>query len=720
MSNSPQLAAASLHVTADNLPDLTACDLEPIHIPGSIQPHGHMLILDRRSHVVVGAAGSDSRFKSDVLGRPYRDVLHGALPPLPAAEATGAPQVLGKVAILGQPFEVLAYVSDDYLVLEFLPEDAQEPVDARFLGRMHTLDEMLERSSSLEDLFRNAADAFRQLTGHARVMIYRFIDSDAGSVVGESRAGDAASFMNHHFPASDIPVQARALYVRNRVRVINDVDAPAEAIVGTVDDIQAVDLSDSILRSVSPVHLRYLRNMGVRASASMSIVRDGMLWGLVACHHPDPLNLSMATRLACRSLADSLSRQIRLREETLLYRERIRLRSHEDAIMSLLGADEGLDRFFSNSAEALAELVGATGFAALQGQDLFTFGSCPSAEVIRMIAKHAREATSTRPLVTSQLARDLPEAAAHQDVASGLLSVTMSTEVPTILMWFRAEQLQVVTWAGNPHKNVPVTPGAVLEPRASFEAWTDEVRGRSRPWTTAEVEAAGRLVRLLLEARNSLRIRRLNAELSVVIRENESLIRQKDFLLKEVNHRVQNSLSLVASFLRMQARGAEPATRAQLDEAQGRLSAVSLVHRRLYQDDRAEVVDLSIYLDDLIRDMKASVDPKWAPLIQTGFAPILVPADKAVTLGLLTNELVANAIKYAYEGQAGPISVALTIWRDNLRLEVSDRGIGSDGVIKGTGFGMRMVSALVEQLGGGLETAENLPGMRFVVVAPSR
>ena len=699
--------------------ELTACDREPIHIPGSIQSYGHLLILDR-DLLVKGVASSEPGLAEIAPDTPLKAILGGKFADLPLGDmefGTGA-QAIQSLQAFEKHWDVLAYLSGPYVMLELVPASDSGQLDAKFLSRMQTLDSMLERSASLADLYRNAAEAFRQLTGHARVLVYRFIEGDAGVVVGESRAANSDSFMNHHFPASDIPVQARALYVRNRIRVIADAQSPVQPITGEDPGIATVDLSDSMLRSVSPIHLRYLGNMGVRSSASMSIVQDGMLWGLIACHDPEPRNLSVVTRLACVSLAENLSRQIRLREETLLYRERIRLRSAEDAIMAKLGPEEDLPVFFANAAPVLADLVGATGFAAIQGTEVFTHGECPPPQDLRAIADKLRETAAARPYATSRLGVDQPGLTIRQDIASGVLAATMSTEIPTVLIWLRAEELQMLTWAGNPHKDVTLKPGAELEPRVSFEAWSEQVRGRSRTWSAGEIEAAGRLVRLLLEARSSLRIRRLNAELSLVIRENESLLRQKDFLLKEVNHRVQNSLSLVGSFLRLQARGAQPDVRAQLEEAQGRLTAVSLVHRRLYQDDRAEIVDLSIYLDDLLRDMRSSLDARWRTLIEGEFAPILVSADAAVTIGLLANEIVANAIKYAYLGEPGPISITLATWRDGFRLQVTDRGVGSDGTVQGTGFGTRMIEALASQLGGTISVEENNPGLRVSVFGP--
>lgn len=321
-------------------------------------------------------------------------------------------------------------------------------------------------------------------------------------------------------------------------------------------------------------------------------------------------------------------------------------------------------------------------------------------------------------MVTSHLSREMPDAAGFTDLASGLLAVTMSTEVPTILMWFRAEQLQTVKWAGNPHKDVPTEPGSMLKPRSSFEAWSESVSGRSREWTHAETESAVRIVRLMLEARNNQRIRELNRELTSTLRENEILLQQKDYLLKEVNHRVQNSLSLVAGFLRMQRRTADPMVHDQLRQAENRLTAVGLVHRRLYQDDSVRVIDLSRYLGDLIAELMSAMDGEWLKRLGSDLAPVLISVDRAVSVGLIVNELITNASKYAYGGSPGPLNIRLEQHRDTLRLVLADTGRGDSGEIEGTGFGTRMLRALVQGLDGTLAMEDNKPGLKVTITAP--
>ncbi|WP_248307154.1 MULTISPECIES: histidine kinase dimerization/phosphoacceptor domain -containing protein [unclassified Devosia] len=695
--------------------DLTNCDLEPIHIPGSIQPYGTMLIADADSGIVEGFAGPDG--SAPILGLPLAELTGLNVQALVGKIPASGLLVLGRLQFGGRARDGVAYRSGGHLVVELTDPDENADLDAQFLAQLETLGATLERSTTLADLSNRAAGIFQRLTGYSRVMVYRFIDDEAGVVLGESISDRSSSFMNHHFPATDIPRQARALYVRNKVRVIADVQYEPAPIVSASRDLTSIDLSDSTLRSVSPIHIQYLKNMEVGASASMSIVVDGVLWGLIACHHHQPRELSLTTRLACQAMATSLARQVKARDEGELYRERIALRAQEDAILARLGTDSSLVEFFARSGEELAALLQADGFAAVQGGELFRACNCPDPADVRQLAEHVRHPGSLKPVASRELSKDYPAAAAFQESASGLLAVTMSTEVPTILMWFRAEQLQTVKWAGNPHKDVPHEPGAVLKPRASFEAWSESVRGRSRPWTLAQTESASRVVRLMTEARNNSRIKQLNRELTTTLNENESLIRQKDFLLREVNHRVQNSLALVGAFLRMQGRNAGEEVRAHLAQAESRLSAVGLAHRRLYQDDSVEIIDLSRYLTELVDELLKSMDERWRRQVTLDLVPMLISTDRAVSVGLIVNELVTNVTKYAYGGEPGPLLISLQQHRDMLRLIVADSGRGYSGVTEGTGFGSRMLASLVQRLGGSMEIADNSPGARVIVAA---
>ena len=697
---------------------LDACAREPIHKPGSIQPHGMLLVANARDLTIIGGAGElDECLQPAWLGRSLRDLLaqdvSAKLAALPDSVSVTLDQVRGPAEL----FDAVAHRVQAKLIVELERAPSHPLSAAQMLSSLEVANRIFERADNLRELCKRAATAFRRLTGFDRVMVYQFLDDDAGVVLAEDRDPASSSFLNHHFPASDVPRQARALYVRNRVRVIPDVNyipAPLRSASGELADL---DMSDVALRSVSPIHIQYLKNMAVAASASVSIIRDGVLWGLIACHNASPKRLSYDIRLACEALAGGLARQIRTVSEAEIHRERTRLRSLEDTVAARLGTEASFGGFFGGAGRQLCEMLQADGFAAVQGEDLHTAGRCPDDTDVRDLANWVQDKTIGQPFSTHELSACFPAAAAYQNRTSGLLATAVLTEQPTILLWFRAERIEIVNWAGNPHKSAPADPETPLSPRASFEAWSDTVRGRSQPWKLLETESASRLIRILLEARQNRRIRDLNRELTATVADNERLLLQKDYLLKEVSHRTLNSLQLVSSFLSMQADAVgDRVLSGHLNEAQRRVMAVALVHRRLYSDERIEKVDLSRYLSDLCVEICESMDPAWREQVSLLLVPIIVSADKAVQIGLILTELVINANKYAYGGGPGPISIVLEQHRNRFRLIVADSGSGRAGTREG--FGSRMLSAMVKSLAGELEEGSNDPGLRLIVTAP--
>ncbi|WP_294327842.1 histidine kinase dimerization/phosphoacceptor domain -containing protein [uncultured Sphingomonas sp.] len=694
--------------------DLTICDREPIHIPGAIQPHGMLLIVDPAEGVIVGGAGDvASLLGADWLGGTILDLIGEAGLAILRSTVAG-PVVLGTT---GQTtLSVIASREGRFWLIELEPTAPGEPGTDDALTWIEQGGEEFSRAVDLDDLTARAASIFARLTGFDRVMIYRFLDDDSGKVVAERHAPDIHGFLNHHFPASDIPRQARALYIRNRVRVIPNASYTPAPIIGLDPTLSAVDLSNVGVRAVSPIHVQYLRNMAVAASASVSIIKDGMLWGLVACHHRSPRNLSYLQRKTCELIAASLAQQIGAKEEAAEYRERLRLRTAEDALAQRFAQEYDPDQLSALIGSDLQRLLRADGFVLQRGPMRYSSGHVPPPEAISDILQWVR-AQGNILLHTAALEHRLPAAHAYRDMASGLLAITLSADEPVVLLWFRAETLQTIQWAGNPHKAVEQEPDRPLTPRASFAAWSEEIRGRALPWSPAEIEAAHRLSRLLFDARQRRRISELNRELTRAVTDKDALLAQQETLIKEVNHRVQNSLQLVVAFLAMQANAENDETLTRhLGEAQRRLSAVALVHRRLYSEDTVTVIDLGRYIEDLLAEMQSSMGDEWTGRLTMDLAPLLISADAAVQVGLVLVELVINAQKYAYGGKPGPIAITLEKVRNRFRLTVADRGQGRTG--NRTGFGTRMLGAMVKRLDGTIEESDNAPGLRFTVSAP--
>ena len=373
----------------------------------------------------------------------------------------------------------------------------------------------------------------------------------------------------------------------------------------------------------------------------------------------------------------------------------------------------------SNHMDEIRRMMDGDGVAILRGKDVISCGACPEHGDIRHLGAWLIS-RSMEPIFSTERLCDLYPAGSHfARAGSGVLSMTLSTDQPWLIIWFRTEQIEIVNWAGNPHKDLPYDQLQPLNPRASFDSWSETVSGRSRCWTLPEFDAAARLRAALLEIQQTWRTRELNYQLTGLLQDKDRLLQQKEFLAGEINHRVQNSLQLVSSFLSIQGRSSgNVEVQDALSEARRRLTAVALVHRRLYRGDQVDLVDAACYIEELCADTVAFMGQDWARHLTLDLAPALLPTDRAVALGLLLTELLINANKHAYGGAAGPLHVELSENRTHLRLSVADRGAGSGAAGPQAGFGSRMMAGLATQLGGVITRGDNSPGMLVGVVIP--
>ena len=473
---------------------LRRCETEPIHTPGAIQAHGALLRTDADDVVRVVSAdltllGTEA---AAALGRPLSEVLGSelseALERIPAGEAFSAPGPTGAV------LDVLTHpAGDGGLLVEIEPPSS---IDVHQRAGLATMLRQLQAATSVQELLDRIVEHTRALTGFDRVMAYRFDEEWNGTVVAEDAADGLGSFLGLRYPSTDIPTQARALYLRNRVRLIPDV---AQGTVELRCDGAApheVDLSDSTLRAVSPVHLEYLRNMGVRASGSAALVVDGQLWGLVACHHYDgPRRPSQRLRLLLDVLCGTASALLGGLGTTERALEQLSIATRLDGLSAPLFDEQLADPLDALDAAAVLDLLGADGLVVTsQGRSAVAAGHHPDDHaVLELIDRLPADSSE---LVTERLDEEHPDLLdrAEGDDTTGLLAVRWSGPSDWLLV-FRREQIRSVRWGGDPgHKEVVVEPeGARLGPRSSFEEYVETVRGTSAPWTGAHRFAAGEL-----------------------------------------------------------------------------------------------------------------------------------------------------------------------------------------------------------------------------------
>ena len=485
--------------------DLTSCDREPIHIPGSIQPHGFLLAFDLATLLVREASANSAtyldRLMPAIFGRTPVELfgpLHGArlFDELTSAVRGGmqasTPQMLSSLSLRSSDgssrhFEVIAHCVGERLIVEF--EHSRERVDMEALNsQLYNFVNANRGHRSAEDVIQAAVKELRALTRCDRVVLYQFDEEGHGLVLAEDRSLQFASYLGLRFPASDIPKQARRMYELNRVRIIPDVDyEPSPLLAADGGDSPKppleLDLSSSLLRSVSPVHRAYMRNMGTVCSMSVSILVDGKLWGLVSCHHHEPRYVPLRLRSACDFVMQVVGSQIESQQSSQHLARLVHSRAVQGRLLSAMaGCENYIDGLLANSA-LLMELVGADGVAIVAGGSVHLFGTTPSEEQVAGLAEWLGTAAADELLVTDQLSREYAAAAACTATGSGLIAAPLSRMAGTQVLWFRREMVATVRWAGDPHKPAlpreiaPLAPGVTVSPRHSFDEWSQIVRG---------------------------------------------------------------------------------------------------------------------------------------------------------------------------------------------------------------------------------------------------
>ena len=704
--------------------DASLCELEPIHLPGAVQPHAAMIAFDLTGLKVVACsdnlADATGRGPKEVLGLTLADLLPAALADdLAAALASGALAVpnrpwqrSARLGPEGRPFALTAHRNDGRLVLELemLPDD---PADfgAATPNQAQAAVRELRAADSLNDAANACADYVRAMTGFERVLVYRFDADWNGEAVGESRNDSYPSLLGLRFPASDIPAQARALYVRAPARFVVDRDAvPAAVLAQPGAANQSVDLSFAYSRALSPVHLEYQRNLGVNGSMSVSIVVDGVLWGLVIGHHRRPHYVTPDTRALVGLVADALALRVHELATTLAWREQQAALQHQNALLrQLAGTDDFVNTLTApaTGVSTLLDLFDATGAAVVDGERVATLGASPPPAVVRALSDWLRDdlPSGQRVFATADLSEHWPDAAAMAATASGLLAAFVDSDRRDLLLWFRPEVAGTIAWGGDPNKPVLADSATrTVLPRRSFERWVEERRGQAVPWAPWQIDAAGAFAEAVEGV--VLRQGRTIAELSAKQRDLTAALEQKDLLAREIDHRVKNSLQIVAGVLSMQARRMrEPEAKAAFQDTYARVMSVARVHDSLQQASDAETVDLGETLRQLCGDLSAGLAEAQHPLSVAVEPGLMVPSRTAVALALIATELITNARKYAYApGEAGPINVEVRA-RDDGRPELmicdEGQGLPADWETRPRtqgGLGMRVIRAMLQQI----------------------
>jgi light-regulated signal transduction histidine kinase (bacteriophytochrome) len=727
---------------------LKECAREPIHIPGSIQPYGMLFVLEGDDHHVIQVSSNiqtwlpqftvgDVLYKplSDIIGKEQAEQIRHIV-----VERSLMPIQSTIIKIDDIWFDAVAHRVDEQIIVELeIVDDKKSLVRDFFYDELRDFAVGLRTAVTLPELFDFVTTKIRDITGFDRVKLYRFDENWNGEVVGESKAEYMPSYRGLHFPASDIPEQARKLYMTNYIRQIADVSYAPVPIVPPLhpDSDKPLDMSLSVLRSVSPVHVQYLANMGIHASMSVSIIQDGKLWGLVACHHNVGYHVPYRVRMVSEIMGHIFSAQLSslegLRDKEAQQKRNLIV----ERLSAGLKADFNLEELL-NGRQALAlSALDANGMAVMTRKRMLLFGETPNEATVKALANWIQAQTSG--VYSTQEAETLfGDVPALHKLKGGFLAAPISSTKSDYIIWFRSSVQQQVNWAGSPEKSAAQTrAGYRLMPRSSFELWKETVKHKSKPWTRDDMETAQNIVQVVLEGE------RLSAEHANVA---------KSEFLANMSHELRTPMNAITGIVSLLDRGAP------LDDRQRKLlevlklssdSLLNLINDLL---DVAKIESHELVLEsnpiniaDIVGEVGSVMSVRAAEKnvmlnIKCPDRRRLAVRGDAMRLQQVLTNLVSNAVKFTEDGFVHILVRVEGEGRHNrtVLIEVADSGIGmsarqterifdkfvqADSTISrrygGTGLGLAITKQLVELMGGeiAVQSQEGL-GSRFTVSLP--
>lgn len=717
------------------------CEEEPINIPGSIQPHGFLFVINKDSEHIALCSANTADFLLEppmhFLSKPCREVLPDELIQIVTDEPStniDDQQIPITLSLHGKHFACFRRITGLYILLECILTTGHQYGIYELFDKTNNLLKATDEKTTLLEFCNLVAEKIRYSIGFDRVMIYRFDKEYNGQVFAESVGEGIDSFLGLHYPHTDIPKQARALYLKNKQRLIPDIHYEAIPIVTLEMELaspETIDLSEVQIRSVSPIHITYLKNMNIGASMSISIIKRGKLWGLIACHHTVAKPLSYMCQIQAYLLAQVLSSQISVQESTENNLLVTQLDVPLKTLMEYLKREENFIELHFGKLEEIINIVNASGVVLIYKNRIYTNGIVPPTAFILALQKWLEE-QGVVDYHTEELYKHFPAAIDYMDISSGLLYQQLSRESKTSLFWFRQSSDKVITWAGNPYSQKELSP---LSPRNSFAAWQEIKKGISAVWEPPELNSAFRFSYLLqqhilnlLHREDQLKNRKLTEQLLKANKELENINWISTHDLKEPLRKIQVFASMLDASSNIpkidtinhsieKIRSAAVKMQQFIDDL--------LVYSQMSGMEMAyETIDLNTLVSEVMKDFKEEAEQN---LFELTIATLPVIQASRFQMKQLFVNLVANAIKFKKESEIQKITIScettsdLEISADEkkewYKISISDRGIGftdamtnsifdifkkghSDGNLKGTGIGLSICRKIMENHGG--------------------
>lgn len=678
--------------------NLTNCEFEPIHIPGSIQPHGFLIGINCNSWKIDFCSGNISEFVpteyKNVLGANFKAIF-GDRQHAEVEEYISKNLLLSstplKLELLGNEFLCTIHKNNDNYILEAEPSIETNKKLADVYDQTSQFLSYMNETHTLKELCDMVAKGTREITGYDRVMVYRFDKDYNGEVFAESVRDDLEPFFGLHYPHTDIPAQARELYMQNLLRLIVDINYTPVPLYTEDDGNESknLDLSLSILRSTSPMHVQYLHNMGVGATLTISLIHQKKLWGLIACHHYSTKNLTPEIRLAAQLQGHFITSQIDIRQSNEEYEvaRKSNIALEKLNSFNLPGKEDSFETIAKS--QEILEICNASGVAVVFNGTIYKSGLTPGDEIIDKLSRWLADHTKNGTFFTDKLVNFLPDAIEFCEEASGILYHCLSAESTDCIIWFRPESLTEVNWAGDPNKAI-VKDINGLYPRNSFKLYREIVKCQSKIWLQPELNAAANYAHTLQKQFNLL-----------IVTQEEEKYRKLSEVLKETNSELENinwisthdlqeplrKIQMISS--RLLGKEDESFSDTVINSVQRMNNSAQRMQTLLIDilkytriqhiDDSFELVNPADIFTEVLSDLHELINEKKATINIEELPKI---NGIAFLMKQLFSNLLQNSLKYSFPDKAPIITVrSLGIQKQNSNesyqvLEFSDNGIG--------------------------------------------
>ncbi|MBO9675598.1 MAG: GAF domain-containing protein [Sphingobacteriaceae bacterium] len=710
--------------------DLNNCDKEPIHIPGKIQSHGFLVAVDKNSLTITYISENAGVFLLEEAKKLLNKELSALNHFIKQHDLEFNIEDLLKLGIIrksfdaisphpveinGFPFYLIISSSEIDWLLEFEPVTLQFDIQSS-IGRSASL--MLQ-GKSVSALLKGAAQEIKKLIQYDRIMVYKFLEDGHGEVVAEEKEPDLEPFFGLHYPASDIPKQARALYKLNLTRLIADVNTDDSPIL-THKENEALDLTNGSLRAVSPIHIQYLKNMGVHSSFSISLIAHGELWGLIACHNYSPKFIDYKAREGAKLIGQILSSALEYRQEEEDAKVIEQFKNTANVLSEHLTRDKYLIEAITTHKRTILEATKATGVAVIFENELKTIGNVPLEKDIIELSEWLKTNTGESLYYTHQLPEIYSPAKKYKSIASGILSCTLNKEIGEMIIWFKPEMITTVNWAGNPEKPIAPSENGLLNlsPRKSFEIWSQVVNNTSEKWMAEEITSVLRIREIIITHINKKanEIRLLNEKLQVAYEE-------LDTFSYTISHDLRTPLTSIKTYAELMLKnktidenGQKMLSRILIgaDKMNFLIKEILNLARVGRSDINSETVDMESLLQDIRNEVWSAFKADRTELVLGQL--LNIKGDKTQIAQVFTN-LIGNAVKYSSMVGKPKVGISSYIDEGEIIYKVEDNGIGIDNryydrvfelfkrmdnvkEIEGTGVGLAIVKRIVEKHNG--------------------